>query len=363
MRVGIDAFPLQQRHGGIGYYVRNLLSALNDLRAEEEFIAYAPKISNPGWSQIKFVETNQWILPWRKWLDSLDIYHGTNFKLQTYGQQGSVLTIHDLWLDRHPEYSKKLFGQRRSARRTCQRAWQADHLIAVSQYTANEIKDLYGIPDDRISVVYHGASAEFFSDLNEIKFAALRGRLGLWSGPYVLFVGGADPRKNHRTFFQAFSSHADLYKNYCLVVVGNPNNRFGNLLESSQASNISHGLVCAESVSTEDLRLLYSHASLFTFPSRYEGFGIPVLEAMACGVPIVTSDRTALPEIVGDAAILVNPDDAEALANEMRRILDDANLQALMRKRGLERVKQFTWKQAARQTLEVYRKVAAKQSS
>ena len=360
MRVGIDAFPLRQRYGGIGNYVRNLLSALDRLDTTEEFIAYVPPGSTSDWNQITCIESKRLVLSWRKWLDSLDVYHGTNFKLQSSGRRGAVLTIHDLWLDRYPEYSKKLFGQRLSARRTCQRAWQADHLIAVSRYTAREIQDLYGVPEDRISVIYHGVSADFFLDLDEHRFATLRSRINLGSEPYILFVGGADPRKNHKTFFQAYSCHSDLYEKYCIVVVGNPHNRFGTLLGSSQSVNIRHRLVSVESVSTENLRLLYSHASLFVFPSRYEGFGMPLLEAMACGVPIVTSDRTALPEIVGDAAVLVNPDDAEALSHAMRRVLDDPDLQALMKKRGFERAQQFTWKQAAEQTLEVYRKVGAR---
>jgi glycosyltransferase involved in cell wall biosynthesis len=363
MRIGIDAFPALQTHGGIGGYVRGLLQALAALESGHELIGYVPKHSKsnaadtrwvrPG--EIRWVETGRCSLRYRGWLDGLDLYHGTNFKFDTQGRHGAVLTIHDLWLDRYPQYSRKFLGQRFSSYRTRLRANRAAHIIADSRHTAQDVQELYGLPPGKVSVIYPGASSEFFPARGMKELSSLRGRYGIPEEPYILFVGGADPRKNHRGLCEAFAHHQDLRKKCCLVVVGDPVHRMGSVVQTTSRLNIQERVVCLGTVPVADLRLLYAHADLFVFPSLYEGFGFPVLEAMACGTPVITSNRSSLPEVAGDAAVLVNPEDPPALAEAMRRVLFDQSLRESLKAKGVEQVKRFTWQKAARQTLEVYR--------
>lgn len=365
MRIGIDAFPLMQAQGGVGSYTRHLLKALLDLKSTEEFVGYVPMHSLragqfKGWessSPLRWVEVRQPFFRCRGWLDNLDLYHGTNFKAQTKGRYGTILTLHDLWLDRYPEYSKKIFGQRASFYRTRRRAWKAARVVTVSRYSAMDIEDIYGLPRERISIVPNGVSGEFYQDLDESRLSEMRARHRIPSASYILFLGGADPRKNHSLLLQAFARHPILRKSHYLVLVGDPSHPFGNVSETSRILGISERVVCLSAVSVHDLRLLYSYADMFVFPSRYEGFGIPVLEAMACGAPVITSNTTALPEVAGDAAVLINPEDPVELGEAMSQVLQDSSLRTTLRSRGFERARQFTWERAAERTLAVYREV------
>lgn len=363
MKVGIDAFPMVSSPGGVATYVYSLLNTFNNLNSRIECIAYIPKgcsdrankkLRDPT-GAIKWLEVDPYTFRWRGGLDGLDVFHGTNFKLQTRGRSGTVLTIHDLWLDRYPQYSKKLFGQRLSFYRTRKRAKHASKVIAVSRFTAMEIEQLYEIPSERIAVIHHGISSEFFSERDESKFSQLRTRKSLPDVPYILFVGGAGPRKNHHILFQAFALNTFLRKNFIIVVVGNPIHKMATIGASSERFEISDKVFCVGMVSVEELRILYSHAALFVFPSKYEGFGFPVLEGMACGVPVITSNTSALPEVAGPAAVLVNPESEEDLAQAMTRILQDSTLQEELREKGYERIQHFRWKDTAEETLKIYR--------
>jgi glycosyltransferase involved in cell wall biosynthesis len=155
---------------------------------------------------------------------------------------------------------------------------------------------------------------------------------------------------------RALARRADEFKGHRLVLAGDSTHRFGSMAETIAQCGVKGRVVCPGRLPVEDIVRLYSHADLFVFPSLYEGFGMPVVEAMACGAPVVTSNRSSLPEVAGDAALLVNPESDEELAEAMARILRDASLRESLRRKGFERAKQFTWERAARQTLEVYRK-------
>jgi len=365
MKIGFDASPIIQSVGGVARYARNLLKALLALESGDSFVGYVPVGASPNlnWSQnsggefLKWVEVGRYNFHQRGVLDQLDLYHGTNFKIQTSGRFGTILTIHDLWLDRHPEYSKKFFGQRLSFYRTRRRARHANRIIADSHFTAAEIQELYGIPAEKISVIHLGLTSDFFPDQDEAKFSELRQRIGLPNLPYIFFVGGADPRKNHRVLLQAFSHHLFLRQNYYLVVVGSSTSRVGSIQQTSQELGILDKVVCVNNVSVEDLRLLYSQAAVFVFPSRYEGFGFPVLEAMACGVPVIASKVSSIPEVAGTAALLVSPENEDELAHAITRVLQDPILQDVLRQQGLERSKAFLWSRTALETLKIYQEV------
>jgi glycosyltransferase involved in cell wall biosynthesis len=274
--------------------------------------------------------------------------------MQTVGRYGGVVTIHDLWLDRHPEYSKKMLGQWPSPFKTRQTALRARKSITVSEFSARELVELYGLKREHIRVIHNGVSEDFVPRRDDQAMAELRKRIGLTAEHFVLFIGGADPRKNHQIFLEAAEMVRRKLGPRMLVLVGSPIHPFGSYEESARRRSLTEKVICPGRLSTHDLQLLYSSTDLFVFPSLYEGFGMPVLEAMACGAPVLTSNSTALAEVAGDAAMLADPHDARALGETMIRVLEDEPLRAALRVKGFVRAKQFSWEQTARQTLTVY---------
>ncbi len=350
--------------GGVGRHTFHLLKALVELKEDVEYVAYVPpgslrtgRLPSWGGSRLRWVEAGRFLVPWRSWRDALDVFHGPNFKLQTEGRYGGVVTVHDLWLDRHPEYSTKLFGQRASFRRTRRTAWRARKVITVSRHSARDLEELYGLPPDRIAVIPNGVSEEFRPARSPAALTALSRRLGLPDAKFILFVGGADPRKNHSALLEAYARRRGLLAAYVLVMVGDAVHRFGSIPETAGRLGIQEQVICTGGLSISDLQTLYAHAAVFVFPSRYEGFGMPVLEAMACGTPVITSTASALPEVAGDAAVLVDPDDADGLGAAVLRVLGDDAFRKELTDKGLARVKGYTWEQAARRTLAVYREL------
>jgi len=365
LRIGVDANPLIGDRGGVGWQTYELLRALLDLKEEVEFVAYVkPGSLRDGaldewksYTQLRWVEAGRLAMRWRGRLDRLDLYHGTNFKMRTSGRYGGVVTVHDLWLDRYPQYSTKFFGQRASFRRTKRTAWRARRVLTISEHSARDIESLYGLPRNRIAVIPCGVSDGFKPMHDAENLAGFRQRLALPTDRFILFVGGADPRKNHATFLKACAKRLDRLAGYSLVLVGDVYHRFGNMKETARSLGLERQVVCTGRLPIADLRRLYACADLFVFPSIYEGFGMPVLEAMACGAPVITSNRTALPEVAGDAAVLVNPEDADELAEAIVRVLETPALRAELKEKGFKRAKEFTWERAARLTLALYREL------
>ena len=366
MRIGIDAGPAASQ-GGIGQYVRCLVHALTACKSPHEFRLYAPPRASIPDKLKETVDTDAvaWIpLPWwnpRKTgeRDRLDVYHGTNFKSHNVGSLGTILTIHDLWLCRYPQYSKKLVGERWALQRMKRRVSSVQRIIAVSESTARDLQEILDVPPEQVRVIYHGVPSGFYPDHHEPTWRKTKQALGLPDGAYLLFVGGADPRKNHRLVFRALSQSPALLRDYPLVVVGTRQSRGEDLLETAREMGIAERVHSVGPVTGQVLRLLYSHATAFLFPSIYEGFGFPVLEAMACGVPVITSNVTALPEVAGDAALLVNPHDETDLLKSLLKISEDRAFRQTLIEKGLKRANCFTWQRTAQQTLSVYEELCA----
>jgi glycosyltransferase involved in cell wall biosynthesis len=365
MRIGFDANPMVGDKGGVGWHSYHLLRTMLAQQGGIDFVAYAkPGAEQPdavkewqGVERLQWINSSKWGMGKRGSSDQLDLYHGTNFKMQTVGRYGGVVTIHDLWLDRHPEYSKKMLGQWSSSFKTRQTALRARKAITVSEFSARELVGLYGLKREHIRVIPNGVSEDFAPRRDDQAMAELRKRIGLTAGHYVLFIGGADPRKNHQIFLEAAEMVRKKLGPRMLVLVGSPIHPFGNYEESARRRSLTEKVLCPGRVSTTDLQLLYSCADLFVFPSLYEGFGMPVLEAMACGAPVLTSNSTALAEVAGDAAVLADPQDARALGEAMIRALEDEPLRASLKIKGFARAKQFSWEQAAKKTVELYREL------
>ncbi|HSQ92557.1 MAG TPA: glycosyltransferase family 1 protein [Nitrospiraceae bacterium] len=365
MRIGFDANPMVGDKGGVGWHSYHLLRTMLAQKEEIDFVAYArPGAVRPdsmktwaGVDRLEWTNSNRWGMAKRGSSDQLDLYHGTNFKMQAVGRYGGLVTIHDLWLDRHPEYSKKMLGQWPSSFKTRQTALRARKTITVSEFSARELVELYGLKHEHIRVIPNGVSDDFAPCRDDQAMAELRKRIGLTSEHYVLFIGGADPRKNHQIFLEAAEMVRKKLGSRMLVLVGSPTHPFGNYEESARRRSLTEKVLCPGRLSTTDLQLLYSYTDLFVFPSLYEGFGMPVLEAMACGAPVLTSNSTALAEVAGDAAVLADPQDARALGEAMIRALEDEPLRAALKVKGFARAKQFSWENAAVKTVELYRQV------
>ncbi len=231
---------------------------------------------------------------------------------------------------------------------------KAKRIIAVSQATKNDLMHYLGIAEERISVVYLGVGHSLFRPVSH----------RIYDNPYVLFVGTEHPRKNFITLLKAFSQlkSEPRFKGLKLVKVGKAGGQEadfrGQTMKVIDAQGLVNEVVFTDFVPEADLPAYYSGAKVLVMPSLYEGFGLPVVEAMACGCPVITSNTSSLPEVVGEAGIMVNPNDTDSLAEVMRRVLTENKLRDDMIRKGLEQSKRFSWEKAARETLEVYKKVA-----
>jgi len=263
----------------------------------------------------------------------------------------SVVTVHDLGYRHFPGAHPPLqrlyldWSTRFSAR-------AATHVIADSQATRRDLARFYGVPAEKVTVVYPGRDER----LGRTDPAAARARYGL-SENYLLHVGTLQPRKNLARLMEAAASLRADWPRLQLVIAGQPGWQSAPIL--AQARACASFVKLLDYVPEDDLAGLYSGAAAFVFPSLYEGFGLPVLEAMACGTPVVCSNTSSLPEVAGQAALLVNPEDTPALASALARLLADDGLRARLAAQGLEQVRQFSWARAAQQTLAVLDAAAA----
>ncbi len=230
---------------------------------------------------------------------------------------------------------------------------KAKRIIAISQATKRDLMHYLGIPDEQISVVYLGVDHKLFRPVSH----------RIYDNPYVLFIGSEHPRKNFAGLLKAFSQlkGEPRFKDLKLVKVGKAGGSEvdfrGQTMEVINTLDLVGDVIFADFVPEAELPAYYSGAEVFVLPSLYEGFGFPPLEAMACGCPVITSNTASLPEVVGEAGIMVNPYDTDSLVKAMRRVLTDSELRDDMVRKGLEQAKRFSWEKAARQTQEVYEKV------
>ena len=352
-----------RRRGGVGWYVARLIEGLATHDGENEYRLYADRpleIAALGLPAARWrsVVAGRWSLRRAVRRDRVDVFHGTNFRLRARGRLGSVVTIHDLSAERLPGLGGRRFGQRLASAKTRRTARRAERVIVHSRSGGADVAAWFGVAPERIAVVPLGVGPEFFPEPPPVQ-EAVRARLAPGREGLILFCGSLEPRKDVPTLLRAFARVPGGRDRYRLVLAG------GDGRASEEIVSLVPRLGLADAVAFEGymdvarLRALYSAAALFVLPSLYEGFGLPVLEAMACGAPVIAADTSSLPEVVGDAGLLVPPGDPGALAEAMARVLDDVDLAADLRCRGFDRAKRFTWEEAAARTLAVYRAVAA----
>jgi glycosyltransferase involved in cell wall biosynthesis len=287
----------------------------------------------------------------------VDLLH-VQFTAPPFAPCPVVVSIHDLSFEHLGSTFKR--RSRLQLRLTVrQSARKAAHVLALSQHARQDIIDTYGVTPDRVTAIPLAAAAHYRPVTDATKLQRVRETYGI-NGAYLLAVGSIQPRKN---LARLVSAYAQLQRerptdNFPkLVLAGKRGWLYGETLRAIEASGVADRIVLAGYVPDADLPALYSGALCFIYPSYFEGFGLPPLEAMQCGVPVIVGNQTSLPEVVGDAGLLVDPFDETAIAAAIASLIDNSDLRAELRVKGLKRAEMFDWHETARQTLAVYREV------
>ncbi|KAF3998165.1 glycosyltransferase family 4 protein [Glaciimonas immobilis] len=363
LKIGIDFHVLDGKFQGSRTHVLELFSRLIAQSPDIDFYLFLDKpellltlsstFSASNVHRIRMPQANPlkrlyWQLPRLARKYELDILH-TQYILPWPLSCLGIVTIHDVLFETHPEYFEWIFVLRsRVLMRVA--AKYAAHVFAVSEFSRSEIKRLYGIPESRISVALNGADFTRFIPGKEGEH--LLKKRGLVSGGYILSVGRLEPRKNHRLLVEAY---AMLDKEALpLVLIGQPDFQFDDVFTTITRLNLWGRVHVFEDVSDIELPVLYRHACLFVYPAFAEGFGMPPLEAMASGVPVIVSNTTAIPEVVGDAGVLISPYEVAPLAAAMKQLLADPLERIRLSCVGHERALSFNWDAPARQVRERY---------
>jgi glycosyltransferase involved in cell wall biosynthesis len=364
----LDISAAVHRRAGLGRYAESLTRALVAAHPNRYALFYNRERGVeplPGLERMLTRTVALGYKPWRMlvWLGQLarvgfdnllpdaGLFHATEHLLLPLRSTPTVLTVHDLIFRHLPRHHK--FLNRWYLNLTmplyCRRA---THIIAISECTRRDLTAAYGIVPEKVTVIREAAAPRFRVQPLEA-VAAVRARYGL-PDRYLLFVGTIEPRKNLSRLLAAFETIRAGGLSDGLVIVGKRGWLCGDFLARLEKSPARDAVLFPGYVPDEDLPAVYAGAQGLVFPSLYEGFGLPVLEAMACGTPVVTSNASSIPEVAGDAALYFDPADVEAMVEAVRRLLCDAQLQRSMRTRGLTRAADFSWKVAATATRAVY---------
>ena len=382
MRLAIDYTSALRQAAGIGRYARELVDAILATPAPHDFVLMAATAGlSQHWrreqarlqglaavpEQLRFRGlplTDNWVarlwqrlrvpLPAESITGGVDCFYSPDFVLPPLRSRTlALLTVHDLSFIRHPETFTPALQEylQKAVPRSVARA---DFILADSIATQRDLVELLHVPADRVTVLYSGLSAGFQDTPEADERARLKTRYGIGARRYILTVGTVQPRKNYIRLMQACDPLI-ASGNLELVIAGKPAWLSEPIVEAAAERPYTRLLGF---VADADLPALYRQAKAFAFPSLYEGFGIPVVEAMACGTPVVGSAVSSIPEVVGDAGLLVDPLDIAGWREALRRVCEDSGLRADLRARGLNRAPQFSWTRAATQWLELIAKIA-----
>lgn len=371
IHIGLNAHLLSlsqsYRGAGISWYIVNLLknlaqvspdfcysAFLSDRAFQEPSLAlYLSRL--PTHHPAARILWEQFIQPMALRRAGVDLLHALAFVAPLAAPCPFVVTVYDLSFLRYPEAFRP-FNRWYLRQFTVNSVKRARAVIAISESTRQDVINLLGAPPERVHTIYCGAD-EQFRPLPAAEVAAFRAARSL-PETFVLFLGTLEPRKNVDGLIRAYGRWREQEPEAPpLIIAGGKGWYYQHIFALVQSLNLTGTVRFADYVPQNELALWYNAASLFVYPSHFEGFGLPVLEAMACGVPVITSTASSLPEVTGTAgtACLVNPADTEALAGAMRQVLADQDLRQVMSQQGLNRAAQFRWDKTARETVEVYR--------
>lgn len=370
--IGLDYTPAYEQSGGIGRYVRELTVALSRQNSGFDYRLFvagasAQKLPNPlsthfSWKTTPLTPT--WLarlwyrahlpFPVEVFTGRVNLYHATDFVLPpTLPKARTLLTVHDLSFVRVPETASP--GLRAYLARVVPlSARRADHILADSQATKADLIDLYGVQAEKIDVLLSGIDVRFAPTQYVVGGMTIRSKYGIGNQPYILSVGTVQPRKNYARLIQSLAALRQRNYDLQLVIAGGKGWLEDPIYETIRDTHMEDFVHFIGFADETDLPALYSGAVCFAFPSLYEGFGLPILEAMACGTPVVTSNVSSLPEVAGDAALMVNPYNTEEIAEAIRRLIYDQALRESLIEKGYNQVKKFSWDKSAQQLIQIY---------
>lgn len=370
MKIGIDIRYLScvNDMAGIYQYIYNLvlnllaidhhndymfLSTLRGFRGDDKIHSRFIK-RFPGRLSDLLFETLS--IPIEFLIGNMDIFHGPCHYALKCLRCKSIVTIHDIMVFKHPLFLwKDLVAPIKSNIMTSVK--RSDAVIVVSNFTKGEVVELFHTSGEKIRVIYNGISPIFHPFKNKEEIVRVKAKYGV-KGPYLLFVGNIEPKKNIEKLLHACVElrNSTVYK-YPLLIVGKKAWYFKTVWEVVRQLHAENDTIFTDVIDGNDLPLLYNGAELFIFPSLFEGFGIPVIEAMACGTPVVASNRTSIPEISAGAALLFDPLNVDEMAGAMYNLLSNSSLRGQLVEKGFERAKYFSWEKTARETLKLYQEI------
>lgn len=385
LRIGIDYTSAVRQQAGIGRYTRNLIRALAELDSDNQYILLvasggisrgrlrnglaawpenfrtrsvpiSDRWLNILWQRFRLPVPVQWVT------GRLDLFHSPDFVLPPVGRTPAILTVHDLSFLRVPHCFLPEFRQylETAVARAVRRA---QRILADSENTRQDLIELLAVEPEQVCVLYPGVEPCFRPVEDTSVLERVRVRYNL-PHRFILGLGTLQPRKNFDGLIQAFAQllaargHEPEVADVYLVIVGDRGWLYEEVLALPKRLGLQEKVHMAGFVNDTDLPALYTLAEILAFPSWYEGFGLPVLEAMACGTPVVAANNSSLPEVMGEAGLLVDAGDSQAWAEALARLLTDKNLQDRLVAAGRERARRFTWVESAQRLLAVYRSLA-----
>jgi len=368
MRVAIDARKLHDF--GIGTYIRNLLRHLARIDGTTEYVLlcapadmHVPPTLGPNFRAVLEPSPNyslreQWHVPLVLWREKPDVYHAPHYVLPAAVMSPSVVTIHDCIHLMFPQYlpNRRAYLYARAVMWAAAR--RADAILTVSEASKRDILRFFDVKPEKVVVVHNGIDERFWTPPAEEDVARVRERYQLGHG-FVLYAGNIKPHKNLVRVIEAFDEiRRGDFEELKLLIIGDEISKMPALRRAVHQHHLHKHVRFLGYVSDETLAILYRLAAAFVFPSIYEGFGLPPLEAMASGTPVVTSNVSSLPEVTGDAAVLVNPHDTGSIVAGVRRVLSDPAFADQLRQKGLVRAREFSWERSVAKTRDLYERVA-----
>ncbi|MBO0726461.1 MAG: glycosyltransferase family 4 protein [Blastocatellia bacterium] len=371
MHIGIDAHAIGARQGGNETYIANLIKSLAEIDGDNRYTIYLANAGAAARWREEF--TNRYknfsvrLLPpptplvrvpvyltYELLRRPVDVLH-VQYTAPPFCRAPLVVTIHDLAFERMPETFTRRgsFQLKLTVRRT---AKKAARIATVSEYSRQDLLSIYKLTPEKVAVTYNGVGSSFVPQPSVPDEAEqIRRRFGV-SRDFLLAVGSLQPRKNMVRLIRAYARLRSEREDFSpqLVIVGRKLWLASEIFDEVKRQRWADDVIMTGYVADEDLPAVYRAARAFVYPSLFEGFGLPPLEAMACGTPVVTSDVSSLPEVAGDAALLIDPNDEGALANALLEIVNDEGLRSKLREKGIAQAKKFTWRAAAERTLSLY---------
>ena len=382
MRILIDASGIVNETTGVGQYSLQLLKALSGIDDKNEYFVVLQKMlkdthliynleNKHNFSLIK--GNTSAVGPKKQFYYykllkrncfNFDLLHSLNSELPLYGNIKTVVTIHDLKYIKYPYFFNKLsIIKSRYLKYTMKKgAEKANKIIAISRSTKKDIIRLLGIEKDKITVIYEASNLGMYSRTNDdILNSDILKKYSIQK-PYFLYVGEKRSHKNLEGLIKAFAIFKEKYdnRNSSLVIVGKKYSGYKEYMTRAINLGVAKNIIFTGFIFDEHLKALYSEAEILLLVSFYEGFGIPILEAMECGIPVITSNISSMPEVAGEAALLVDPNNIQEIVEKMNNIVNSKTLRKQLIESGLKRVKRFSWITTARQTLKVYKEICEK---